>query len=395
MATSEIDFTALYSRHLDFVWRNLRAMGVPAADLEDATQDTFVVAYRRQEDFRPQASMRAWLYGIARRVAYRQRRGGGRRARLADAVSAEPRERPSLEAMAQDQQAWQMAMAVLDGLPASQREAYWLTEIEGLTAAQAGGALGVSANTISSRLRTARQALARHGEVMRARDAGELERALRRETSPSARQRSSALAGLAVQLSALAKAAAPVLGGLGVWAAAAAATIAVAIGVAATGEDPAPPRGPQRPSVAAAPPEAPADPPQPIVAAVAPAEAKASPLPAVKEPAVVAPRRATKRVRSTDASLAEEAKLVRDIKAAVVRNPSEALSLAQQHARRFPAGVLAQEASSLRVQALCGLGRAEDARAAKALPAGHTWSPGCPREENPTNPEAAGEEGGI
>lgn len=389
MATPDIDFTALYSRHLDFVWRNLRALGVPAAELDDATQDTFVVAYRRRDDFRAGA-MRAWLYGIARRVAYRQRRGGGRRARLVEAVSAEPRNEPSLEAIAEDHQAWEMALAFLDTLPEAQREAFWLTEIEGLTAAQAGAALGVSGNTISSRLRAARQAVARHGEVMQARDAGELQRALRRRAGPTPTQRRSVAAAVAVRLGALTKSA-PVLAGLGLksWIAVAGAMVGIAVGAARLGESASTPSS--QPLVAQTRPAAmveraevptPAPEPRPIVRA-----------PIAEAPSQVRPRRASKPTANT---LAAEAKLVRAIKGTVADDPARALSLVAEHGRRFPDGVLTHEATVLRVQAACALGRVtEAARASSSLPAGHAWASGCPDEEKPTNPVVPGEDEGI
>jgi len=65
---------ALFSTYVEFVWRSLRHFGVPEADLEDQTQEVFLVAYRRQEECDVQHP-RAWLYGIARRRAsgYRRR----------------------------------------------------------------------------------------------------------------------------------------------------------------------------------------------------------------------------------------------------------------------------------------------------------------------------------
>ncbi len=400
VASSDIDFAALYSRHLDFVWRNLRALGVQTAELDDATQDTFVVAYRRRDDFRPEASMQAWLYGIAKRVAFRQRRGGGRRARLVEAVAAEPRGQPSLEAVVEDHQAWTMALVFLDALPTAQREAYWLTEIEGLTAAQAGAALGVSSNTVSSRLRTARQSLARHGDVMRARDAGELRRALRGHTGPSADQRRRAAAALSVKLGALSKVA--VLGGLGPWIGAAAAAAAIAWGASSLrAPDEVARTVPAQPAAVVATPPGSAEP------ALEPAAApSAEPRPVPQAPAVppavpsALPRPSARTRAPHDADLlAEEAALVRAIKTSVSSDPTRALALVAQHGRRFPQGVLVHEACALRVQAACSLGRtAEALAAAEALPPGHAWASGCRRsssEEKPTNTDRPGEEQGI
>lgn len=341
--------------------------------------------------------MRAWLYGIARRVAYRQRRGGRRRSRLAEAMSTEPRERPSLERSAEKRQAWALAMAALEGLPATQREAYWLTEVEGLTAAQAGEAVGVSHNTISSRLRAARQSLARHGEVMRARDAGDLERSLRRGAGPSARERRQVLTALSLHATAVSKAAAPILGGVAVWIGAGSAAAALAVGVFVAMPEDAPRRAsavaPVEASVSAETRASPSAPP------ATPSES-AAPVPVPAVPPVAAapsPRPSKRRPKPATNTLADEAKLVRRIKASITREPQQALSLADDHERRFPDGVLQHETAALRVQALCRLGAdTRAAESAKALPSDHAWSAGCRRapKEKATNTTAPGEEQG-
>ncbi|HEX8724580.1 MAG TPA: hypothetical protein VF737_04215, partial [Gemmatimonadaceae bacterium] len=44
-------FRQLYERQVDFVWRNLRRLGVDEAEAEDRTQEVFVVAHRRFDEF--------------------------------------------------------------------------------------------------------------------------------------------------------------------------------------------------------------------------------------------------------------------------------------------------------------------------------------------------------
>jgi RNA polymerase sigma-70 factor (ECF subfamily) len=46
-ASPTLDFAALYSTHAAFVWRSVRRLGVPEADVEDAAQETFVVIHRK------------------------------------------------------------------------------------------------------------------------------------------------------------------------------------------------------------------------------------------------------------------------------------------------------------------------------------------------------------
>ena len=45
--TQVVDFRVLYEENVAFVWRNLRRLGVFASDLEDRTQEVFLVAFRR------------------------------------------------------------------------------------------------------------------------------------------------------------------------------------------------------------------------------------------------------------------------------------------------------------------------------------------------------------
>ena len=44
-------FRALYEAHVDFVWRNLRRLGIPESDTPDKTQEVFVVAHKRFGEF--------------------------------------------------------------------------------------------------------------------------------------------------------------------------------------------------------------------------------------------------------------------------------------------------------------------------------------------------------
>ena len=61
----------LYRDHYAFVWRITGRLGVPAAAVDDAVQDVFVVLHRRRHEFDDRGSIRALLYGITRRVARR------------------------------------------------------------------------------------------------------------------------------------------------------------------------------------------------------------------------------------------------------------------------------------------------------------------------------------
>src|SRR5438132_364577 len=68
-AQDRLALHALYARHAGAIGRFLRdLLGNPAA-AADATQETFVRAFRRIPTLRDDARLLPWLFGIARNVA--------------------------------------------------------------------------------------------------------------------------------------------------------------------------------------------------------------------------------------------------------------------------------------------------------------------------------------
>jgi RNA polymerase sigma-70 factor (ECF subfamily) len=59
--------------HHDFIWRNVRRLGVPQADVDDVTQEVFLVFARRIGSVAPERE-RAFLFGTALRAASNFRR---------------------------------------------------------------------------------------------------------------------------------------------------------------------------------------------------------------------------------------------------------------------------------------------------------------------------------
>ena len=67
-------FGELVDRHRTAVYRAALAALGSQADAEDATQDAFLLAYRRLDSFRGEASFKTWLLRIAWRQAINRRR---------------------------------------------------------------------------------------------------------------------------------------------------------------------------------------------------------------------------------------------------------------------------------------------------------------------------------
>lgn len=53
-------------------------------DAADVVAETFLIAWRRSRDMPPEAEVRLWLYGVARRVLANHHRAGTRRERLGE-----------------------------------------------------------------------------------------------------------------------------------------------------------------------------------------------------------------------------------------------------------------------------------------------------------------------
>jgi RNA polymerase sigma-70 factor (ECF subfamily) len=149
------EFANLYHRHHGFVWRILRRLGVPPGTLDDAAQEVFVVVHRRRQDLRADASMRSWLFGIARRVAADTHRGKARRDRKHDALPAPADDPPLDDALARSEAA-EFVRTFLDRLDEGHRMVFALSDIEGMTAPEIAEALDLKLNTVYSRLRKAR-----------------------------------------------------------------------------------------------------------------------------------------------------------------------------------------------------------------------------------------------
>ena len=153
-------FEAVYREHFAFVWRNLRRLGVAEAGLRDAAQEVFLVVHRRLPEFEPRSPLRAWLYSILRRVASDARRSERRHAASgpgdADAL-ASPAAGPEQGAV--HGQKLRLLISLLTELDDDKREAWILSELEGMTAPEIAATLGCNMNTVYSRVRVARERL--------------------------------------------------------------------------------------------------------------------------------------------------------------------------------------------------------------------------------------------
>src|SRR5262249_18008073 len=149
----ESAFAELLRRHGPLVW-GVCLRSLPCVqDAEDAFQATFLVLARGAASIRKGDSLASWLFGVARRAAYRLRQ----RAQLPEA----PPLRPSPDPLTQTTSA-EVCDVILEevrSLPEKYRLPLILCGLEGLTKNEAARQLGWKEGTVSGRLARARARL--------------------------------------------------------------------------------------------------------------------------------------------------------------------------------------------------------------------------------------------
>jgi RNA polymerase sigma-70 factor (ECF subfamily) len=151
-------FSVVYAEHFGFVWRCLRALGVRESALDDAAQEVFVIVHRRLPEFRGDANLRTWLYGIVRNVAANQRRSQRRKGQGAPPEDDFPDPGPGpLEQLAQREDA-RFVQRFAAQLDEKKRDLFVLALLEETSMPEVAAALGVPLNTAYTRLRALRHA---------------------------------------------------------------------------------------------------------------------------------------------------------------------------------------------------------------------------------------------
>ncbi len=151
-----VTLESAYREHFKVVWRVLRRLGVPAAQLDDAAQDVFLVVHRKLDGFDARAPLRSWILAIALRVAsdYRRRALRARAHELDEALAAGA---PNPAQQSEMQESVRLLHAVLAELDDKKRSVFVLSELEQLSVPEIAAVLGVNLNTAYSRLRAARK----------------------------------------------------------------------------------------------------------------------------------------------------------------------------------------------------------------------------------------------
>ena len=151
-------FTDVFREHAAFVWRSLRAFGVDAADLDDATQEVFVVVHKRHGSWDGQRP-REWLFSIAQRVASNHRRRSRTRRNATETREADVADSrtPSFE----HRETLEQLSAALAELDEDKRLVFVLYEVEQMPMAEVASVVGAPLKTAYARLYAARDYVAK------------------------------------------------------------------------------------------------------------------------------------------------------------------------------------------------------------------------------------------
>lgn len=148
-------FEALVRRHQAAVYRVAFRMLRSEVDAQDATQDTFVRAWRGLARFRRESAVSTWLYRIVTR-------------RCLDVIAARrPTEDLQIELdagvdpadTAEQRERLRAVTRAIAGLPGEQRAALVLREFEGLSYDQVADVLNTSVPAVKGRIHRARLAV--------------------------------------------------------------------------------------------------------------------------------------------------------------------------------------------------------------------------------------------
>ena len=151
---------ALLAQHAPSIYRFSLRMCRNADDAEDTLQDTLLSIADHLHDFAGRASLSSWIFALTRSACARRRRGLKNRPTSSLDATPHPHDHgPSPEEYTGQRELTAALTAALDRILPSHREVLLLRDMEGLTAAEAADALGISIDALKSRLHRARQAL--------------------------------------------------------------------------------------------------------------------------------------------------------------------------------------------------------------------------------------------
>lgn len=148
----------LVADNYQFIWRILSRLRVSADDVDDATQQVFVVLLSKANLALKPGSERSYLFGIAIRTAQEFRRKTvTQRARAVSEAADLSDEKNCAESIAEQRNARRILDEILETLPEQVKIVFILFELEGMSAREIAELTDTPMGTVASRLRRGRE----------------------------------------------------------------------------------------------------------------------------------------------------------------------------------------------------------------------------------------------
>lgn len=157
-------FEALYREHVGRVHALCVRMTGDVREAESLTQEAFVRAWERLEQFRGESSFATWLHHVTVNVVVSSRRATVRRLRRVESTDDLARLDPPSPVVRMPEAAMDLERAIA-ALPDGARIVFVLYDVEGYSHAEIARELGIAENTSKAQLHRARSLLR---EVLRA-----------------------------------------------------------------------------------------------------------------------------------------------------------------------------------------------------------------------------------
>jgi RNA polymerase sigma-70 factor (ECF subfamily) len=156
--TEENACVAAFDAELDYVFETLRRLGAGPSEVEDLAHDVFVVLHRHWPTLDTERPLRPYLFGIAYRLVFSQRR---RRAReiLAPQPELESND-ASPEQLVQGQESLALLLAALERVPPPRRAVLIMYDLDEMPVSEIAKTLSITRFGVYARLRKARKELA-------------------------------------------------------------------------------------------------------------------------------------------------------------------------------------------------------------------------------------------
>lgn len=166
-------FAEIMRRHQAPVYRLIRAHIGDAEEALDLTQECFAAAFRSLRDYDADRPLGAWLT----RIAINKSRDWHRRRRIRrifsfasslppDTIESQRDDAPGADVVAFDRAELARVSRAVSGLPTTLKETLLLRTVEGLSQSATAAVLGISGKAVETRLRRARDRLAKILEAL-------------------------------------------------------------------------------------------------------------------------------------------------------------------------------------------------------------------------------------